>query len=325
MPPAPKAHNATIARDPIWNDLLAGQQRLSGVQRLGTKEWIATIDPSNALVVQVGANDHAKGSGYATQMDPGPIAVSAGWKALLLEPVSDTCERLRSRYAENASQVRVVHAGVCDSCASPTQTIYSVDVTNATGNWGSDTADARCVMGRGGWLTEVASLSLHHLVKHQGFLRQTEKLCKACSKQLGRALPGNCLSQVIRKNMRKAEMNCFCFERELATQRTPVSLLVVDAEGHDDRVLEQYPWREWPPFRVVYEQTHIGETRHVKTMKLLRSHGYENVHGWASTAYLSAWHLVNSSEVVRSDLPPPQPRRRRGKPSASPPPAPAPV
>lgn len=323
--PVPKARNATIANDPIWTDLLAGQQRLSGLQRLGTREWIGALDPSSAFVVQVGANDHAKGTGYATQQDPGPIAVSAGWKALLLEPVSDTCERLRSRYAENASQVRVVHAGVCDSCESAAQTIYSVDVTNRTGNWGSDTADARCVGVRGGWLTEVASLSAHHLLKHQGFLRQTEKLCTICSRTLGRTLPGNCLSQVIRKNMRKTEMNCFCFERELRAQRTPVSLLVVDAEGHDDKVLEQYPWGEWSPFRVVYEQTHIGETRHVKTMKLLRSLGYENVHGWASTAYLSAWHLANSTEVLRSNLPPPlPPRRRRSKSSASPPP-PAPL
>ena len=44
---------------------------------------------------------------------------------------------------------------------------------------------------------------------------------------------------------------------------------------------------------------HIGETRHVKTIHLLRSKGYENVHGWASTAYFSVWHLVNSTEALR--------------------------
>ena len=46
-------------------------------------------------------------------------------------------------------------------------------------------------------------------------------------------------------------------------------------------------------------QVHIGETRHVKTIHLLRSKGYENVHGWASTAYFSVWHLVNSTEALR--------------------------
>ena len=72
------------------------------------------------------------------------------------------------------------------------------------------------------------------------------------------------------------------------------------AEGHDDKVLEQYPWGIVPTYRVIYEQSHIGEARHIKTMKLLRSHGYENVHGWASTAMLSVWHHVNSSEALQT-------------------------
>lgn len=77
-------------------------------------------------------------------------------------------------------------------------------------------------------------------------------------------------------------------------------------------MLEQYPWGIVPTYRVIYEQSHIGEARHIKTMKLLRSHGYENVHGWASTAMLSVWHHVNSTEILLPAASPPPPKRGGG-------------
>ena len=60
----------------------------AGHRRLTTDKWIQALDPGPAFMLQIGANDHSTASkGHATSNDPGPLAVRAGWEALLLEPV----------------------------------------------------------------------------------------------------------------------------------------------------------------------------------------------------------------------------------------------
>ena len=82
-------------------------------------------------------------------------------------------------------------------------------------------------------------------------------------------------------------------------------MLFVDAEGHDDDVLIQYPFHTHPPWRVVFEPKHLSVPRCQAAGQLLRSHGYEcleamdnrsvpcNCRGGAST-----WHLLSSNEPV---------------------------
>ena len=170
-------------------EAMTGHHRLTGHRRLTTDKWIQALDPGPAFMLQIGANDHSTASkGHATSNDPGPMAVRAGWEALLLEPVKATFERLKQAYALNVShRLRIENAGVCDRCTPPSQTIWTVDVTNRTGNWGSKTADSRCGPS---WLTEIASLSEGHLSRHQDLLRFRPKLCSACSERLGRKLSG---------------------------------------------------------------------------------------------------------------------------------------
>ena len=76
-------------------------KKLSRVQRLDMKSWIARIDPKQAMMVQIGANDHAKTTYRRAGDDPGPMVVQLGWKALLVEPNPPVFKRLSRRYVGN--------------------------------------------------------------------------------------------------------------------------------------------------------------------------------------------------------------------------------
>ena len=121
------------------------------------------------LVVQIGANDH----GYTSRgrnNDPVPALIRAGWHALLYEPMPAVYRRLQALY-EGRNTVRCVNAAVGSATSGgATLEFYGVDFTNATGNWGSMKADARCAEGENevAWVAEISSLSRAHVVHLHG-------------------------------------------------------------------------------------------------------------------------------------------------------------
>ena len=121
-----------------------------------------------------------------------------------------------------------------------------------------------------------------------------------------RWLEPSCLSHALSKNLRPIEVACACLPSEIAdliggsvaSARLPapaaatppllsrlegvgggawsgVDLLVVDAEGHDDRVLQTYPFVRWPPRRLIFEPKHLPSHRFANLTRHLRGHGYE--------------------------------------------------
>ena len=121
--------------------------------------WISALpSPTSHTVFQVGAND-----GSAHINDPIQFALRKGWHAVLLEPMAEPFAKLQQRHlhASTAGRVRVVNAALCpptlkqasavgepgaaSSVCAPRREMYFVDFSNATGNWGSAKADARCL------------------------------------------------------------------------------------------------------------------------------------------------------------------------------------
>eukprot|EP00966_Prymnesium_polylepis_P094426 2185588-Prymnesium_polylepis.1 len=166
---------------------------LSPVQLLPTHKWITSL-ATPSFLMQVGANDHS--DRYHNE-EPGPLCVQQGWRAALIEPVPRLFDRLVARYASN-SRVRCVNAAVAGHCDGDHVDFYSVDFTNATGNWGSDDADSRCADGVAGadWVAEISSLSRQYLAMcgeataRPAFELHAQPGSQECAKDLG-ALHGN--------------------------------------------------------------------------------------------------------------------------------------
>ena len=227
---------------------------LSANQQRSTEQWIRTLDPSHATLVQIGANLHQSTS-YANS-DPGPQCVALGWCALLLEPAPPIFARLRAKYSNRTRyrRVRTVNAAVCDQCGSEPVPFWHVDTSNATGNWGSLHADARCLplhdraIGRrvsrsvtngehvrleaiDTFISEISSLSASHLVQFQRLYTTQRGPCALCGQLLaGRAYDASCSSRVIRDNMRSTTVRCYCMRQELPWEH--VSLLTIGAHTH---------------------------------------------------------------------------------------------
>ena len=103
----------------------------------------------------MGAFTHGAGS-----YDPGPRCIAHGWGAVLVEPQPAPFANLEKLYANAnySGRVRLLNRVVCDapppalpsssSAASPScpgaATFWEVEMSNATGNWGSEHSDARC-------------------------------------------------------------------------------------------------------------------------------------------------------------------------------------
>ena len=297
------------------------------VRLLPSQYWVRLLPAESAKVLQVGANDHGEGGGRSSRQDVVQLAITLGWRALLIEPTSWAYTRLAAKYSANAS-IRTLQAAVCPyhpskaqaavghgphGCYDAASTFFYVDTSNATGNWGSNMSDARCVtsvrLDAFHWALEVGSFSKQHLLMHQtNMLSFTPGTCRTCSKLLGRAMPHNCLSKFISGNLRSTSVPCACLQHELALLGTP-SLLFVDAEGHDDDVIGRYPFHSHPPWRVVWEPKWMSEVRCRAAGRRLRSHGYvclEQMQTQNSTVDLgcscrggtSTWHLLNSTEPV---------------------------
>ena len=278
----------------------------TSVRCLPTARWIRRLDPRAASLFQIGANIH-EATTYA-QDDPAPIAVARGWAATLLEPMPDIFAKLERRYTPRPPRVDLVNAAVCDACGDAPLQMYSVDLTNATGNWGTNDSDTRCLAANAGseacrprcagashWTSEIASLDRAHLEKHNRFFAYGPNQCRRCAARLERPMPGNCMRNVIAKNIKATNVRCFCTTTELKAGR--LSLLMIDAEGYDDAVLHQFPFEAIRPARILFEAHHLGSRRFYRLARYLRTWGYEML-GGTLRDYTSTWHHVNSTEVL---------------------------
>ena len=170
LPPKPQEFDVTknYSQDDLLRAVLSRRYSLTEDRRLQLPDWVPRLQPEHSVLVQVGANDHSVHYGNA---DPGPKCVKSGWRTLLVEPVPSLFSKLVSRYggdnAERYTRTRLLNAAVCGgTCfARPeNRTFWSIDTTNATGNWGTNTSDARCAIYSGaGWISEIASLNQWHL------------------------------------------------------------------------------------------------------------------------------------------------------------------
>eukprot|EP00308_Calcidiscus_leptoporus_P025474 CAMPEP_0119357874 /NCGR_PEP_ID=MMETSP1334-20130426/6188_1 /TAXON_ID=127549 /ORGANISM="Calcidiscus leptoporus, Strain RCC1130" /LENGTH=315 /DNA_ID=CAMNT_0007372225 /DNA_START=45 /DNA_END=992 /DNA_ORIENTATION=+ len=275
-------------------------------------QWMATLNPNTSLVVQIGANDHNEGHASG-QQDAARAALKLGWRGLLYEPERRAYRLLAAKY-EHTSRIRVRNAASCPedapafnapTCDSKrTARMWHVDTTNATGNWGSPTADVRCITGRADgrspfhFVLELSSFSQQHVTKHAG-PGVSYHNCALCAAALQRPLGSDCLKDVIWKNLRPLEVSCACIGADLAGERS-VELLVVDAEGHDDHAIAAYPLRSHPPRRIIFEPKHMPESRVVALGNQLRASGYEcqvrlvNASKTCPTRGGTAiWHLIS--------------------------------
>mmetsp|Transcript_8826 Transcript_8826/g.19661 ORF Transcript_8826/g.19661 Transcript_8826/m.19661 type:complete len:290 (-) Transcript_8826:205-1074(-) len=260
-----------------------------------TKEWVQRMDTAaRPLLLQVGANVHADTS--YENADPGPLCARLGWASVLLEPIPHLFEQLRQRYADSP-HIMPRRAAVCDSCAQREARMWLVDLTNASGRWGSNDSDPRCLGPKAAWLTEVASLSRKHVERHASTFygaEYTRGMCAECAVQQGRPLPADCLRNVVLQNLREVSVPCFCLRDEVP-QLGSVALLLLDAEGRDYSILQQYPFAAVPTARVIFEAAHMSSTQFHAAGALLRAHGFLWVEGRLG-ASMSVWHHVNSTE-----------------------------
>lgn len=315
------------------NISLQGISRLSRDQRLSNLRWVRRQDPVQASLLQVGANEHSSSNIRATQAtyDVGPDCVSLGWRATLVEPMSNIFAQLAARYANETSakshdphtrlgdRLTLVRGAVCENCSStpPMRMWYVETRTNATGTWGSEHADNRCISAQHGpsaILSEIASLSRHHVLKQERYFQSSRRTCTRCSELLrkpaNRPLPPNCLARVVSRNLRSTKVACYCPADLLqsgvegtrgttngpatALPRRNLTLLLIDAEGHDATVLKQFPFELVRVSRVTFEAQHMPDRIFRATGVMLRSHGFELVYG-GFKAPLSTWHHVNAA------------------------------
>ncbi|KAL1502906.1 hypothetical protein AB1Y20_010979 [Prymnesium parvum] len=265
------------------------------VGRLPTEEWMRWVDARRATIVQVGAHDH-RASRRAE--DPAPLAVRLGWRALLLEPMPAPFAALQQRYAAEAAGGRVglVRGGVCHRCGETGGSLWHVDLSNASGQWGSARADGRCAREAGlEWIAEIASLSRSHLRRHARLLAATPPQCAACAARWRRRLADDCLRDLIARNTAVHSIECVCLATLLRAHRiAAVDLLLIDAEGHDAAVLRHFPFASVRTSRVAFESLHLSAQAFAASAARLESLGFSQLSG-GRAAFLSVWRHANAS------------------------------
>lgn len=299
-PPLPPSYKMSKTYRPsmLLADMLSRRAALAPhCKLLPVSKWLHEVNSETALMVQVGANDHR--DNYHNP-DPGPRAVRRGWRALLFEPVPAIFASLRHSYA-NSTRVRMVNAAVCPAgksrrrgeplaaCERRNHTMWSVDASNRTGNWGSENADGRCIDAAAPWVREIASLSKEHVKGMQFFLANRSDKCNKCARSLRRPLPPTCMSRVISDNLAPLLVPCACLRDELASEST-VDLLMVDAEGYDLEVLKTFPFDAVRTRRVVYETLHMSPSAIRAAAALMMRAGFANIQGGLTLAPMSVWH-----------------------------------
>ena len=237
-------------------------------QMVNLIEYVKQQDPSSSFVMQIGANTHEAVSQRGDPYDNAvKLAIARGWKALLVEPAPQSFALLRSRYAHLTPRVQTKMAAVCagssktsNGCNQLAQSFYSLDVSNGTGTHGSEDADVRCTLGQFGsksiWISQLASFNRQFVFRHSGSFIHTPAECRRCTKRLGRTtpLPDNCLRNVLKRNLVQVPVSCLCL-KETAMPGSTLRLLIIDAEGNDEAVLQQFPFERLRPARVIFEST----------------------------------------------------------------------
>ena len=280
-------------------------RRLSKLQRRPTMSWAHNLVgrwPVNALaVVQIGANDHSKKyikgddqDGFGAGGDPVPLLIAAGWRALLFEPIPYLFARLSERYRDQAPRVQCISSAV-GICAGGPLRLWGIDFTNATGNWGTQRADARCLYempSSYSWVGELATAARARIpsvygrvfkpVKVGGPLEQPAA-CARCAARLHTSLPPDCLRWVINANVRPTDTPCAGRGklRHLLPNRSisAAALLVIDVEGFDADVLEVFPFESVQVWRVIFEASLLTVNDYTRANKRLRSQGFRWVSG----------------------------------------------
>lgn len=306
-------HRAIVRADGgvLIRTLMAERKAWSQQQkiRIATERWLRELDPSSSYVLQVGANEHTKPKGVDF-VDPVPLAIDLGWRAGLVEPVPYLVSKLRTHY-QNAVQnrVQIVQGAVCRSCQQQDAKIWSVELDSNPATLGSNHSDPRCAQVRGAeFVTQIASLSRKQVLASDRNLAWGRHRCNLCSQLVGRPLPADCLRGLVRDHLVAHRVSCLCLESmvpRLLTEasRHAISLLMIDTEGHDLNVLQQYPFARVPTERVIYETLHLQDHEIVIAAKHMRSHGFVSLMAPLSRSRFSVWHRNHS--VYRSTIPGP--------------------
>ena len=189
--------------------------------------------------------------------------------------------RLRARYARNAS-VRCLNVISARACAKGEGAVefWGLDTSNATGLWGSQHADARCVVGDTdvGWATEISSLSRSYISSQLNAIAKPQpRACARCAERLGRRMDASC-THGIKHALRSVRVPCIDWARELSGESV-VHLLLVDAEGHDHEVLEHYPFERVETWRVIFEAARISRSTFAEAAARLRHAGFRHING----------------------------------------------
>ena len=306
----------TTATQAAWLSQVTARSHaaLTPSQRANNLRFVRRQDPPSASLLQIGANTHEStsfrtGSGV---YDVGPDAVHLGWRSTLVEPLPTHFAALRARYATNP-RVRLINGAVCDVCDEANAAaldFYFVDVTNATGNHGSRLADARCLAYAGAGakvVPEIASLTMRHVLKHERIFASSPKACAQCSRTLGYAdtvdlatsrspppLPKHCLRHVLRDNVRSQRVPCYCASNLVDSSSSKLTLLLVDAEGHDAKILRRFPLDRVHVDRITFEAQHTPNELFRELGDWLLSNGFALVFG-GFKAPLSTWHRINAT------------------------------
>ena len=269
------------------------------------RRWISLtrVDPQ-PFIVQIGANDHAPGRSVdkkqevklgAYREDPVPSAIRRGFRTLLVEPIPQMAERLRERYPKEiwGKNVTIAEAAICENCSETSRTMYSVDMSNRTGNWGTNTSDTRCAAMSGArWVQEIGSFRLSHVLTAGRQIGHMNHRCRLCSEKLGYKLPTNCLQNVVARNLQVTKVPCMCLPGALQGE-SRVELLMIDTEGFDYQVLSMYPFATAPAVRVIYESTHLSTSQVIAAAELMRSLGYANIAGGLGRVPTVVWHHMS--------------------------------
>lgn len=212
------------------------------------------------FVVQLGAHGHADTS-YVNAVDPVPRMVASGASALLVEPQPHFAHILRHKYADNPA-VRILNQAICSGNITSAN-LYSVQTDNAE-SFGTLRADGRCANktinpgSSSDWVTEIASLSRQQVLKQAYLFSNSPRQCRACAKSLGHSLPSDCMRDLIQNNLRTTLVPCLKWNSALLPGRA-VSLLMVDVEGHEESVINSFPFATNPVSSVKFEAKHLNK------------------------------------------------------------------
>jgi hypothetical protein len=97
------------------------------------------------------------------------------------------------------------------------------------------------------------------------------------------------MNRLVQDNLVAEKVRCACLSSIASRQRT-ITLLLIDAEGHDVDVLLKYPLGIVPTARVAFEAMHLTDSAWRTAVKLLRDHGFESIDFQPREQVLSTWH-----------------------------------